>query len=187
MYAAELHDAAAHERGKEVLHDVAHGREGEIGNEPRMTQEPEHGRQLREPLRAPHRRPTPTPATTARSTCPYADRRTSSATIIAMFQNTGAAYDRKNLPMAVQDPEAPRAMHEEAGARKEDPREAHREVELLPRESRRRPVRSTSGAARMPTRTMTADDHREQRADGAGDAIRFPIVLRARAHARRRG
>ena len=55
--------------------------------------------------------------------------------MIARFQTTGAAYDRKKRRWLFRTPRHHADMHEQPGAREEDPDEAHGEVALLAREA----------------------------------------------------
>ena len=101
---------------------------------------------------------------------------TISAPMIATFQMTGRGVGEEELPVAVQDAQAPGREHEQPGAREENPHEADGQLALLALESRRDGVDQHRRGQHA-----DEDEHRhpqrERRPDRPGDpAGLLPVV-----------
>src|SRR4051812_48786016 len=106
----------------------------EIGSESRMSHEPKDGRQLNAHLEnrsddgCPRQRDDEIDLSVPRS------KKQERPDHREVPEDRGGVR-QKELTMAVQDPETPRAQYEHGGAGEEDPGQPHREVELRPLES----------------------------------------------------
>ena len=134
---ADLHDAAADEHRHEIADDGPHvlgprsRREAQVAARPAARPGAARANCSALPTTDPQASSTASRGSAAR-------RRTRPAcAIIAAFQITGAEVRQQEAVVAVENAEAPRRQHEQAGAREQDAHERDRQLALLAGEARR--------------------------------------------------